>query len=207
MRQCDGHGRGYEYGHGRGDEPATAVPDSATVQEALPAAAGVAGDGGRPDGRPAGTLADRIRVAAADRPDRPALVAGDRTVSWAELDALVDTAARGIGHAVGGTGAVRADDGGHPPRVAIALGNTVEFAVCYFATLRAGLVAVPLNPEFTAPELRHVLADSGARLLIGTDRVPDTTSAIATRVPIDSSRRVRRLTRVSRRRAGPTAAR
>jgi long-chain acyl-CoA synthetase len=150
------------------------------VQEALPAAAG--------------TLADRIRVAAADRPDRPALVAGDRTVSWSEFDALVDAAARGIGHAigeaarpVGGTTGVsaagRAAGRGHPPRVAIALGNTVEFVVCYFATLRAGLVAVPLNPEFTAPELRHILTDSGAQMLIGTDRVRDLATGLRPELP------------------------
>ena len=46
-----------------------------------------------------------------------------------------------------------------------------EFAVAYFGVLRAGLVAVPVNPGYTARELRHVLADSGAAVLIGTPAV------------------------------------
>ena len=33
-----------------------------------------------------------------------------------------------------------------------------------------GLVAVPVNPGYTARELRHVLADSGAAVLVGTER-------------------------------------
>ena len=43
-----------------------------------------------------------------------------------------------------------------------------EFAEAFFGALRAGLVAVPINPGYTARELRHVLADSGASVLIAT---------------------------------------
>jgi long-chain acyl-CoA synthetase len=60
-------------------------------------------------------------------------------------------------------------DGSAP--VAVALPNVPEFAVAYFGVLRAGLVVVPVNPGYTARELRHVLADSGAVVLIGTPEV------------------------------------
>nr|MDT0658295.1 AMP-binding protein [Micromonospora sp. DSM 115978] len=150
------------------------MPDSATVQEGLSA-----------------TLADRIRAAARDRPDRPALLTEDRVVTWAELDAAVDTAAGALrrlaDEAVGG----RQDPadgpggpaGGQPARVAIALGNGLDFVVAYFGTLRAGLVAVPVNPEYTGPELRHVLADSGATVLIGTDRIRQLAAALGADLP------------------------
>jgi long-chain acyl-CoA synthetase len=55
--------------------------------------------------------------------------------------------------------------------VAIALLNVPRFAESYFAVLRAGLVAVPVNPGYTGRELRHILADSGATVLFATPEV------------------------------------
>ncbi|MEH1056204.1 AMP-binding protein [Micromonospora sp. CPCC 206171] len=130
-----------------------AVPDSATVQDAT--------DSSAPD------LADRLRRAAADHGDRPALHWREQTLTWSELDARVTAVARAL--AAAGP-AVPTDP---PARVAIALPNTPDFVVAYLATLRAGLVAVPVNPGLTARELRHVLADSGATLLCGTEAVRD----------------------------------
>jgi long-chain acyl-CoA synthetase len=46
--------------------------------------------------------------------------------------------------------------------------------VAVLAVLRAGLVAVPVNPGYTRPELSHVLTDSGARVLVAGTPVPDT---------------------------------
>ncbi|WP_091666485.1 AMP-binding protein [Micromonospora auratinigra] len=112
-------------------------------------------------------LADRLRRAAVAHGDRPALHWRDRTVTWSELDAAVTATARALAAATPPT------TDPYPPRVAIALGNTPDFVVGYLAVLRAGLVAVPVNPGFTARELRHVLADSGAATLIGTPAVRD----------------------------------
>jgi long-chain acyl-CoA synthetase len=50
--------------------------------------------------------------------------------------------------------------------VALQLGNTPDFPAAYFGALRAGLVAVPLNPGYTREEMRHALGDSGARALV-----------------------------------------
>ncbi|MDG4833568.1 AMP-binding protein [Solwaraspora sp. WMMD1047] len=146
------------------------MPDSATVQEGLGA-----------------TLADRIRLTAQDRPDRPALLADDRIVTWADLDTAVDRTAAALARTVQPdptrppTGAGTA--AGPAARVAIALGNGVDFVVAYFATLRAGLVAVPVNPDYTAPELRHVLADSGAKVLIGTAPVRELVAGLGAELP------------------------
>jgi long-chain acyl-CoA synthetase len=120
---------------------------------------------------------DPVRAAAAGRPGRPALIAGDTVVTWADLDALVDAAA---GELAGGTVA-----GG---RVAIVLGNGIDFAVTWFAVLRAGVVGVPLNPGYTAAELRHAVTDAGAALVVTTDevraRLADLASGeVAVRVP------------------------
>ena len=106
--------------------------------------------------RTTGNLADLVRDAAAATPDKAALLFGDQTVTWAGLDALVSSAARGL-LALG----LEAGD-----RVAVHLGNTPDFPVAYFGALRAGLVAVPVNTGYTASELTHVLADSGARVIV-----------------------------------------
>jgi long-chain acyl-CoA synthetase len=110
-------------------------------------------------------LADLVRRAAADGPDRPALRWHDRTLTWGELDAQVDAAAAGLA-ALG----LESTDGA-PPRVAVALPNIPEFAVVYFGALRAGLVVVPVNPGYTGRELRHVLGDAGAGALVATEAV------------------------------------
>ena len=89
--------------------------------------------------QPAISLTSSAAAAQAD-PSKPALIDEKRTVSWAELDGLVDQAAGGL-LAAGST----AGD-----RVGVLLPNSIEFAVAYFGVLRAGLVAVPLNTAYTA---------------------------------------------------------
>jgi long-chain acyl-CoA synthetase len=122
------------------------VPDSASVQEFR-------------------NLADTLRRAASGAGQRPALIWQDQSVTWAELDAAVDALARGLRLLE------LPDSAGHPARVALALPNVPQFAEAYFAVLRAGLVAVPVNPGYTARELIHVLRDSGAAVLIATPQV------------------------------------
>lgn len=123
-------------------------------------------------------LADRLRRTAITDGDRAALHWRDRTLTWSELDAAVTATARALTLA-----APPSPGDTHPPRVAIALGNTPDFVVTYLAALRAGLVAVPVNPGFTSPELRHVLTDSAATVLVCAaavrDRVPAELPALA----------------------------
>jgi long-chain acyl-CoA synthetase len=54
-------------------------------------------------------------------------------------------------------------------RVAIMLPNLLQYPVALLGVLRADLVAVPVNPMYTARELRHQLADSGAVVLLVLD--------------------------------------
>ncbi|MFI6824739.1 AMP-binding protein [Micromonospora sp. NPDC050187] len=125
-------------------------------------------------------LADRVRRAADRRPDRVALHWRDRTVTWSELDATVDGVARALTRAAPATDPT---SGEPPARVAVALPNCPDFVLGYLGALRAGLVAVPLNPGLTATELRHVLADSGAAVLIATPTVADLVAGIAPDLP------------------------
>ncbi|HVE98459.1 MAG TPA: AMP-binding protein [Mycobacteriales bacterium] len=102
-------------------------------------------------------LADLVRDAAAADPDKAALRHRDAVLTWGELDRDVDAVGRGL-LALG----LRPGD-----RIALALGNTPSFVTGYFGALRAGLVALPVNTAYTPSELEHVLADSGARAVVG----------------------------------------
>jgi long-chain acyl-CoA synthetase len=101
-------------------------------------------------------LADLVRRAARARPQHPAILAGGGTTTWAQLDASVDAAAAGLQR----LGLEPGD------RVALLLGNCAEFVSAYFGVLRAGFVAVPVNPAYTSVELADVLASSGARVVV-----------------------------------------
>ena len=54
-------------------------------------------------------------------------------------------------------------------RVAIMLPNLLQFPIALLGVLRADLIAVLVNPLYTARELRHQLLDSGAEVLIVLD--------------------------------------
>ena len=85
-----------------------------------------------------------------------ALVDRAGTMTFADLEAAVGvTAAR-----LSALGLVSGD------RVATWLPKTRLACVMPLATVRAGLVHVPINPLLRRAQVAHILADSGARLLV-----------------------------------------
>jgi long-chain acyl-CoA synthetase len=78
-------------------------------------------------------------------------------MTWGELDAEVDRVASGL-DALGLVAGYR---------VLLALGNRIEFVTCYLGALRARLVVVPVNPRSATGELVRMVADCGARLVVG----------------------------------------
>lgn len=95
------------------------------------------------------TVAGYLSRAAAREPDRPALIAEGRVLSYAELDALAASFAADLAEA----GVARGD------RVAVVLPNGIAAAVAVHGTLRSGAALVPLNASIKRPGLAHVLAD------------------------------------------------
>jgi long-chain acyl-CoA synthetase len=103
-------------------------------------------------------LADLVARQAETQPEAAALVQpmpARRAMTWAELDRRIDAVAAGL--------SAHGLLAGH--RIALVGPNSIEFVVAYFATLRAGYVAVPINPQSTANELRALINDCGARVL------------------------------------------
>jgi long-chain acyl-CoA synthetase len=115
-------------------------------------------------------LADAVRRSARRTPDTPALIrpaspGGPRTVvTWRDLDERVDAVASGL-CALQMSSATH-HQGAPAARIAVCLSNVPEFAYALFGGLRAGFVAVLVNPTFTAREVNHQLTDSGAEVLI-----------------------------------------
>ena len=106
-------------------------------------------------------LATIVREAAAETPDKPAVILDDVRVTYAQLDAASDQAAWGLRAA------------GLEPGQAVGLmmPNIPQFVVAYFGILKAGGVMVPMNVLLKAPEVAHYLRDSGARAIIVWDAV------------------------------------
>lgn len=93
---------------------------------------------------------------AAGRGDAPALIAGDRVLSYAGLDRLASR----FGNAFLAAGLER----GEP--VLFVLDDGIELVAAYLGAMRAGLVAVALNVRLSAKELAHAFTDSASRLAI-----------------------------------------
>jgi long-chain acyl-CoA synthetase len=114
------------------------------------------------------SVAALLTAAAEDAPDGLAVTeAAGRAVTWRQLDDEVSRVSTGLGAA----GLVAGQ------RVVIAVGNRIEFVTSYLGTLRAQLVAVPVNPRSTTAELQRVLEDSGARLLVASPEAVDAARA------------------------------
>ena len=110
---------------------------------------------------------DLLRRAAAASPDRAAFVDDQHTVTWSELDARVSTTAAAFVAA----GLAPGD------RIVLVRPTSIALVVEHLGALRAGLVSCPVNPALTAPELEHVLTDSGAAALVTADDPPSSLPA------------------------------
>lgn len=109
----------------------------------------------------AGETLPQMLMAACERyGDRPAFSNLDHALSFNDVNRLsADFASylrNGLGLQVGS-------------RVAIMLPNLLQYPVALLAVLRADLIAVLVNPMYTARELKHQLKDSGSTVLIVLD--------------------------------------
>ncbi|WP_156488767.1 AMP-binding protein, partial [Erythrobacter sp. HI0077] len=97
------------------------------------------------------------RLAERGRDDAPALVLRERTLTHAELRKRVGLLAGWL--------AGRVPAGG---RVASWAAKGELTCLLPLAAARAGVVHVPINPLLKRAQVAHILADSGAVLLMGT---------------------------------------
>ncbi|ANW03875.1 non-ribosomal peptide synthetase [Bradyrhizobium icense] len=89
-------------------------------------------------------------------PDAVALVFGDEKLSYAELNGRANRLARRLRERGVGTDVV----------VGLALDRGVDMMVALLAVLKAGGAYLPLDPDYPAERLAHMLRDSGAALVL-----------------------------------------
>ena len=102
------------------------------------------------------SIADIIREHGRVRPGAAALVVGDRTITYGELDERSSRSAQAFANAGVGFG----------DRVAFIERNGAEFFDVAFGLAKLGAVAVPVNWRLAAPEMRHIIADAGASVVV-----------------------------------------
>jgi fatty-acyl-CoA synthase len=109
------------------------------------------------------TMNDNLFRNVAATPDKPALVFYNRVTTYAQLGDQVERTAGYLQNVCG----VQPGD-----RVAIYLQNSPQFAVALYGIIRAGGVAVPINPMNLTAETDYIVEDAGIRtILTAQDRV------------------------------------
>src|SRR4051812_34113882 len=117
-------------------------------------------------------LAALLGSRAAATPDAVALICGDESMTFAELDRSTDRlAAWLLSHGL------RAGD-----RVAVQWPNGFEVVQVYFAAFKAGLTAVPINLRLKPAESAWILRDAGASLVFAPPPFADALSQSGVRV-------------------------
>lgn len=101
-------------------------------------------------------VGDILKNTATRYPDKVGVVCANRRYTWREINER----ANGLAHGLIGLGLNKQD------RVAILCRNCHRYLEFYFATAKAGLVAVPLNTWYQEQELSYVINDSEPRALI-----------------------------------------
>lgn len=101
-------------------------------------------------------LAIIVREGARLHPDKTALIGGDTSITYGELD---DRAQR-FASVLRGRGVARGE------HVAVMIPNVIAFTVAYYGCAYAGCPIVPLNVLLAAEEVTYHLDDSQAKLLV-----------------------------------------
>ena len=104
------------------------------------------------------TVATLFHAQAARTPDRPAASFGERTLTYAQLEA----AAAELGRRLAAAGIGRHD------RVGIAVPRGLDMLAGVIATLDLGAAYVPLDPTYPIDRLQFMVVDSGIKALLAT---------------------------------------
>lgn len=98
------------------------------------------------------TISSALTHRATRDPGAPLLLAGDSTLTCAEVEDQAEALAASLAHLGIGAG----------DRIATVLPSWPEFAVTVFAAAKLGAITVPLDPRLPRIELRYMLRHSGA---------------------------------------------
>jgi acyl-CoA synthetase (AMP-forming)/AMP-acid ligase II len=101
-------------------------------------------------------FADVVR----ERPDHPALIVADETLTYAELERRSARMAK----------ALLASGAGKGTRIALLAPDSPLFLTTFYAALRIGALVTPISTLTTPPELAHIVRTSDAQIVVGARR-------------------------------------
>jgi amino acid adenylation domain-containing protein len=113
------------------------------------------------------SLVEWLEAQVARAPTAIAVTDGERHLTYAELNARANQAARGIRGRLSGIGVVG------EPLVGICMHRSVEQVIGVLGILKAGAAYVPLDPDAPVARLRYILQDAGVSLLVTDGRTAD----------------------------------
>lgn len=125
-------------------------------------------------------FADQIALLAEVQGPTPAIDAGDRTMSYADLDAAANRLARAIRGRLDGF-----DDPPRPLIVGLHLAAGADYVVALLAAVRAGAAFLPLPPDSPPQRLAAMLDIARAALIVtdDPDRLPAAAATLSLRDP------------------------
>jgi fatty-acyl-CoA synthase len=102
------------------------------------------------------SVADILAERAAETPEHPFIVLGDRRLTYGEAERRSTALAAAL-----------CELGVEPgDRIALNLPNWPEFILSMFAAAKLGATIVPLNPKYTTPELQYMLRHSESVVVV-----------------------------------------
>ncbi|MFF8732441.1 long-chain-fatty-acid--CoA ligase [Streptomyces sp. NPDC015171] len=119
------------------------------------------------------TLVQTTRFHAERRPDTPAVLCEGRSLTYGELHRESNR----VAHAIRAAGLTEGD------RVAYLGKESEHYYEILFGCAKSGTVLVPVNWRLTAPEVSHILQDSGTRLLFLEDEFAPVVARMPTAPP------------------------
>ncbi|HEV3353830.1 MAG TPA: AMP-binding protein, partial [Acidimicrobiales bacterium] len=128
---------------------------------------------GREHGLTTFNLADLFEIAADAVPDRTALVAGERRLSYAELDQRATRVGRHLVEAGVGPG----------DHVAVLSWNRAEWLESMLGAFKARAVPVNVNYRYVEAELAYLLSDAAAVALVAERPFADAIERIRPELP------------------------
>ena len=124
-------------------------------------------------------IADYLERHANQTPDRIAIRFEGRSITYGQLDRDANRLASSL----------RANGVAAADRVALYLPNVPEFAVVYYAAQKLGAIPVTINAILKMEEVRYLLDDSGASVVITMDEltgyVSDDCTSLRQRIVVD----------------------
>src|SRR6185312_5849718 len=89
-------------------------------------------------------------------PDHPAIIAGDKRLTYADLNARANQLARRL----------RSLGAGQETLVGICIDRSIDMAIGILGILKSGAAYLPIDPDYPLPRLKWMLEDSGVEFVV-----------------------------------------